>query len=47
MGKGDEETLQRPRTGKEKLIIFLKGNLFIFLMVLAIAVGVGLGMGLR
>lgn len=47
MGKGDEETLQRPRTGKEKLILFLKGNLFIFLMVLAIAVGVGLGMGLR
>ena len=35
------------KTGREKFLLFLKGNIFIFLMIVAIAIGVGLGMGLR
>ena len=35
------------KTGREKFILFLKGNILIFLMIVAIGFGVRLGTGLR
>ena len=47
MAKMDRLESLEGKTGREKFVLFLKGNSFIFLMIVAIAVGVGLGMGLR
>lgn len=47
MAKMDRLESLEGKTGREKFVLFLKGNIFILLMIVAIAVGVGLGMGLR